>query len=81
MRTRRATSAAPSLRKNADGQVGDWNEMTIQLGGDRITVQMNGVEVISNAELPGLPSRGPIGLQHEDGRIQFQNLFVRESQP
>lgn len=55
--------------------------MTIQLGGDRITVQMNGVEVISNAELPGLPSRGPIALQHEDGRVQFRNLFVRESQP
>jgi len=55
--------------------------MKIRLRGDRVSVEVNGEEVITNAELPGLPVRGPIGLQHEYGRIQFRNLFVRESQP
>jgi len=68
-------------KKNADGPIGDWNEMKIRLRGDRVSVEVNGEEVITNAELPGLPVRGPIGLQHEYGRIQFRNLFVRESQP
>ncbi len=62
----------------ADRAVGDWNEMQIQLSGERITILLNGVEVISNAELPGVPDRGPIGLQHEHGRIQFRNMFIRE---
>ena len=35
----------------------------------------------TNAELPGVPARGSIGLQHEHGRIQFRNVFVRESKP
>ena len=52
--------------------------MEITLRGDRLTVTLNGAAVITNAELPGLPARGPIGLQHEHGRIQFRNLFVRE---
>ena len=68
-------------KKSADGPIGDWNEMKIRLRGDRVSVEVNGEEVITNAELPGLPARGPIGLQHEHGRIQFRNLFVRESQP
>jgi hypothetical protein len=65
-------------RKNADRPVGDWNEMKIQLRGNRVSVRVNGEEVIRRAELPGLPPRGPIGLQHEHGRIQFRNLFLRE---
>jgi hypothetical protein len=68
-------------KKSADGPIGDWNEMKIRLRGDRVSVGVNGEEVITNAELPGLPARGPIGLQHEHGRIQFRNVFVRESQP
>jgi putative membrane-bound dehydrogenase-like protein len=61
----------------ADRPVGDWNEMRIALRGRRVSVRLNGREVIADAELPGLPDRGPIGLQHEHGRIQFRNLFVR----
>jgi hypothetical protein len=35
-------------------------------------------EVITNAELPGLPVRGPIGFQHGRGRVQFRNVFEKE---
>ena len=65
--------------KNADRPVGDWNEMKIQLVGDRITVWVNGEQVIRDAELPGIPPHGPIGLQHEHGRIQFRNLFIHKT--
>ncbi len=68
-------------KQNADRPIGDWNEMKIHLHGDRVTVEVNGREVIHHAELPGLPERGPIGLQHEHGRIQFRNLFLQDSHP
>ena len=52
--------------------------MRIQVRGNRVEVHLNGEEVIHDAELPGLPVRGPIGLQHEHGRLQVRNLFLRE---
>jgi putative heme-binding domain-containing protein len=69
---------AVTPRRAADRPVGDWNEMIIRLRGDRLSVVLNGVEVIREAQLPGIPARGPIGLQHEHGRIQFRNLRIRE---
>jgi len=39
-------------------------------------VMPNGTEMISNAELPG----GPLGLQHDRGRIHFRNIFLKELQ-
>jgi hypothetical protein len=65
-------------RSAADRPVGDWNAMQIRLRSDRLSVELNGAEVISDAQLPGLPTRGPVGLQHEHGRIQFRNLWIRE---
>ena len=65
-------------RKQADRPVGDWNRMEIRLRGDGLTVVLNGEEVIAQAPLPGIPGRGPIGLQHKRGRIQFRNVFIRE---
>ena len=69
---------AVTPKKTADKPIGDWNQMEITMRGDHVTVVLNGEEVISNAELPGVPARGPIGLQHEHGRTQFRNIFVRE---
>ena len=65
-------------RASADRPIGDWNTMRITLRGDRVTVAVNGEEVIASAELPGIPASGPVGLQHEHGRIQFRNVFIRE---
>jgi hypothetical protein len=65
-------------KKKADRPVGEWNQMAITMKGDRLTVAVNGEEVISGAELPGVPARGAIGLQHEHGSVQFKNLYVRE---
>ena len=45
--------------------------------GDRLTVILNGRKVIENAQLPGVPTRGPIGLQHHGDPIRFANLYLK----
>lgn len=65
-------------KKRADNPVGEWNRMTITMKGERLTVELNGEEVITEARLPGVPARGPIGLQHEYNKVQFKDLYIRE---
>jgi len=65
-------------KKRADKPVGEWNRMKIVLRGERLTVAVNDEEVISAARLPGIPAKGPVGLQHEHGTVQFKDLFVKE---
>ena len=50
----------------------------ITLKKDRVTVLLNGQTVIDNVPLPGIPARGPIGLQHHGDPVQFTNLFIKE---
>ncbi len=61
----------------ADRPIGQWNDMTVQLRGSTVTVTVNGKTVIENTDLPGLPSHGPIGLQHEHGTLQFRNIHLK----
>jgi hypothetical protein len=85
----------PSVRKGvtpktqADKPVGEWNSFEITLKGDRLTVVLNGITVIENAELPGIPARGPLALQHHggyrDGKylgppslVQFRNIRIKK---
>jgi len=70
--------AAVTPRKVADAPLGRWNRFHITLRQDRVTVILNGETIIENALLPGLPSRGPIGLQHHETVVEFANLFIRE---
>lgn len=76
-------------RTNADHNVGEWNTFKITMKGDRMSVELNGITVIENALLPGIPERGPIGLQHhgakKDGKwvsppslVQFRNIYIKE---
>lgn len=82
---RRATT--PRLK--ADHPVGDWNTFEITARGDRVSVVLNGQRVIENAQLPGIPEVGLIGLQHhgrfKDGKydgasalVQFRNISIKE---
>ncbi|MBP7141436.1 MAG: DUF1080 domain-containing protein [Opitutaceae bacterium] len=77
----------PKVR--ADNPVGEWNRFEITLKGDRLTVVLNGRTVIENAQLPGIPELGPLGLQHhggfKDGKyspasslVQFRNISIKE---
>lgn len=72
----------------ADNHIGEWNTFRIMMKGDRLTVDLNGQRVIDEAQLPGVPASGPIGLQHhgrkENGEwvsppalVQFRNIYIK----
>src|SRR5260370_32673529 len=44
--------AGVTPKTQADRPIGEWNEFTITLVGDRLTVVLNGITVIENAQLP-----------------------------
>jgi hypothetical protein len=84
-----AVRAAVTPRRNADRHIGEWNTFRITMRGSRVTVVLNGVTVIEDAELPGVPERGPIALQHHGVRkngewtsppslVQFRNITIAE---
>jgi hypothetical protein len=70
--------AGVTPRTKADKPIGQWNRFLITMRADRLTVQLNGETVIENAQLPGVPARGPIALQHHGDPIDFANIFIRE---
>jgi hypothetical protein len=77
-------------RTNADNDIGEWNTYEITVKGHRLNVVLNGISVIENAEIPGLPAKGPIGLQHHGNKndagewvsppalVQFRNISIKE---
>ena len=81
--------AGVTPRVQADHDIGDWNTFEITMKGDRLGVKLNGKQVLENAQLPGIPSRGPIALQHHGGKrngewtgppslVQFRNIAIKE---
>jgi hypothetical protein len=81
--------AAVTPRTQADKPVGEWNQFEITVRGKTVTVVLNGKTVIPAANLPDLPDRGPVILQHHgakrDGKwtsppslVQFRNISVKE---
>jgi hypothetical protein len=84
--------AGVTPKKRADRPRGEWNTFEITMKGDRLTVKLNGEEVISNAQLPGVAREGPIALQHhgvhfdeKTGKwegppslIEFRNIYIKE---
>ena len=70
--------AAVTPKARADKRPGEWNRFVITMKGESLTVVLNGKTVIENAQLPGVPARGPIALQDHGSPIQFANLYVKE---
>jgi len=70
--------AGVTPKEKADSPVGEWNRTMITIQGDLLTVTINGKEVISSAQLPGVPERGPIGFQHHGQAIDFANVWIKE---
>lgn len=62
---------------NADKPVGEWNRCMITMKGKRLSVVMNGKTVIDHAQLPGVPAKGPIALQHHGSMIDFANIWIK----
>ena len=74
---------------NADKNIGEWNTFKITMKSNRMTVDLNGINVIENALLPELPEKGRIALQHhgskKDGEwvsppslVQFRRIYIKE---
>lgn len=83
--------AGVTPKVHADKPVGEWNTFEITMKGDRLTVVLNGRTVIDRAQLPGVPEKGRLGLQHHGGRnpktgelspasslIQFRDISIKE---
>jgi hypothetical protein len=81
--------AGVTPRTQADHPVGQWNRYEITARGHDISVKLNGKAVLPGVTIPGIPSSGPIGLQHHgsmrDGKwtsppalVQFKNIYIQE---
>lgn len=84
-----AVRAGVTPKTNADRGVGEWNRFEITMRGEKLTVVLNGITVVEDAALPGVPARGRLALQHhgdwKDGGwvsppalVQFRNIAIRE---
>lgn len=87
-----ALRAAVTPRTQADRPVGQWNRFEIAVRGKTVTTLLNGTTVIPTVEIPDLPPRGRIALQHHGGKqngqwnsppslVQFKNIFIKELAP
>ncbi|HYT89634.1 MAG TPA: DUF1080 domain-containing protein [Gemmataceae bacterium] len=83
--------AGVTPKVKADNPRGEWNTFEITMKGDRLWVTLNGKEVISNAQLPGVAEEGPLALQHHGSfntktgqwtgppsLVQFRNIYIKE---
>ena len=82
--------AGVTPKVNADNNIGEWNTFEITMKGDRVSVKLNGKQVLDNATLPGIPEKGPLALQHHGGKgkdgewrsppalVQFRNIKIKE---
>jgi hypothetical protein len=74
----------------ADKPVGEWNTFEFTLQGETLKVVLNDKLVIENMKMPGIPAKGPLGLQHHGGfnaktntynaassLIQFRNIYLK----
>jgi hypothetical protein len=80
---------AVTPKTNADHNIGEWNTFKITMKGNILNVELNGISVVENALLPGIPETGAIGLQHHGSKtngvwtsppalVQFRNIYIKE---
>jgi len=50
----------------------------ITVKGDRLTIVVNGREVIARARLKGIPASGPVALQRHGDPIEFNAIYVKK---
>jgi hypothetical protein len=69
----------------ADKPLGEWNKFRILMVGSRVSIWLNGKQVVDHAILENyydrklpVPAKGPIQLQTHGGEIRWRNIFIRE---
>jgi hypothetical protein len=67
--------AMPAIERK--DKPGTWNRYLVTIKGDRVTVALNDTTVIDAVQIPGLPTRGTIGLEAGTDLVQYTNIFVR----
>jgi hypothetical protein len=84
-----AVREAVTPRTQADKPVREWNRFEITVRGSTVSVVLNGKQVLPGADIPGMPARGRLALQHHgskrDGKwtsspslVQFKNIYIKE---
>lgn len=72
-------------RVNAAGLPGEWQTLEAELIGRRVTVTLNGEEIITRREIPGITGGaldsdeglpGPLMLQGDHGPIEYRNIVI-----
>jgi len=70
---------------NPAKRAGEWQSFDATLVGRRVTVDLNGVRIIDNEEIPGITggaldsnegSHGPLMLQGDYGKVSYRNLIL-----
>ncbi len=73
-------TAAPS--KNMAKPAGEWNRYTITVENNRLTVVLNGEQIIDlkldESAMKDRPEEGHIGFQDEAKRIWYRNVRIKE---
>jgi putative heme-binding domain-containing protein len=72
-----AQPALVSPRLRADRPVGQWNIMELKLEGERVSVRLNGVEVVPPTLFNGLAREGAVGIQTISGQAELKGLSWR----
>jgi hypothetical protein len=79
--------AGVTPKVKADRPIGEWNTFHIVMKGEHLTVTLNEKLIINDAQLPGVPRKGPLALQlhpeRKDGEwgaslVQFRNIRIKE---
>jgi len=73
-----AVRAGVTPKKKMDKPLGEWNHMLITMKGDRLTVELNGEEVIKEAQLPKVPVKGAIAFQDHGQGFELKNIYIKE---
>jgi len=66
----------PATRE--DRAVGEWNTFLVTVQDDKVTVVLNGKEVISKAPLLGTKPESPIGLQRHGDPLEYKSIYIKE---
>ena len=75
--------------EDAARPAGEWQAYDITLIGRRVTVTLNGIEIITDREIPGITGGaldshegrpGPLMLQGDHGPIEYRNIVVTPAQ-